>query len=82
MMTWKIESVSCVDGVIDIDCIDNSAKGSLRSWRMTIDCDAGTVYGVLRRSENVEAWFGDGVDLPRRMVSLIFRDLIMPQHWA
>jgi hypothetical protein len=71
MAVWQIESTSQNAEYLDLDCVDGSAKADLRAWRITIDCVNGTVYGVLRRSKDVETPFDDGVDLPQKMVSLI-----------
>ena len=68
---WQIESTSQNAEYLDIDCVDGAAKADLRAWRVTIDCVNGMVYGVLRRSKDVETPFGDGVDLPIMMVFLI-----------
>jgi len=67
-MKMKLESTYCVDEFIDIVCVDGSAKRDLRSWHITIDRDAATAYGVLRRSPDTETAFDDGVNLPPRMV--------------
>ena len=71
MTVWQIESTSRHGEFIDIECLDGSAKRDLRSWHITIDCVNGTVYGILRRSPDIETPFDDGVDLPQKMVSLI-----------
>jgi hypothetical protein len=76
---FAIESTSRHDEFIDIDCVDGAAKADLRAWRVTIDCDAATVYGVLRRSKDVETPFDDGVDLPRRMVRFILSAIAMDE---
>ena len=71
MAVWQIESTSRNGEYLDIECVDGSAKRDLRSWHITIDRDAATAHGILRRSPDIETPFDDGVDLPQKMVSLI-----------
>lgn len=71
---FEITSTSRHDEYLDIECVDSSAKADLRSWHITINCDEGTVHGILRRSPDTETPFDDGVELPQGMVRCVLKE--------
>lgn len=63
---------------IDVSLVDSGRKGFLRMWRITFIKDApDKTYGYLRRSEDAEAPFDWGTELPAKLVNLFEVWLIM-----
>lgn len=70
MDTFVIEDTRCNDEYVDYDLYDRSANAARRSWVVTHNTDTGEWYGWLRRGEPNDL-FGDGIELPKKMVATI-----------
>ena len=71
MDIFAIEDTRHNDEFIDYDLYDRARNAAQRSWVVTHNTSTGEWSGWLRRSETEESIFGDGIELPKKMVAAI-----------